>query len=248
MINKKFTINIGKKFNKLTIVDIIRAKDSLLFAICNCDCGVLKKKIRLHAVLNDVTKSCGCIAFDIQEQKNKKIKLEKQKYVGKKFNRLTIVKVFKEKSWMADCNCECGTKGKSIRLLDVVKNVVKSCGCYSTEKKKQKKVFHTEEFKLRRRLLNSARTRANKFKLPFDISLDDISIPKKCPVLGIRLFKKGGQPSANSPALDRKINEHGYVKNNIFVISHRANNLKNDISESELKNLIKYLRNNGRKN
>ena len=162
--------------------------------------------------------------------------------IGKKINRLFIKDTTKiNNRWMAICDCECGSKDKIIRLEHILNEKTKSCGCFSTEIKKQKKVFHSGEYKLRRRLLNSSKTRANKFKIPHSIDIDDIKVPDYCPILGIKLEKKGNKPTHASPSLDRKINKLGYIDGNVFVISHRANNLKGDISIRELKNLINYM-------
>jgi hypothetical protein len=76
--------------------------------------------------------------------------------------------------------------------------------------------------------------------LPFNIELVDIKIPKRCPVLGI-LLKAGAKGNPASPSLDRFKNELGYVKGNVFVISRRANVLKNDGTLAEFKRVVRYL-------
>jgi hypothetical protein len=89
------------------------------------------------------------------------------------------------------------------------------------------------------RMLASARERAKKQGLPFDIELADIVIPEVCPLLGIPLVsglckgKKG--PTPESPSLDRLRPELGYVKGNVWVISHRANGIKHNATPDELK-------------
>lgn len=80
----------------------------------------------------------------------------------------------------------------------------------------------------------SARERAKKFNLPFEITPSDIVIPKICPILGIPLIQGNGKAHANSPSLDRIIPELGYTPNNIQVISHKANTIKSNASMSEL--------------
>jgi hypothetical protein len=76
-------------------------------------------------------------------------------------------------------------------------------------------------------MYSAAKARAQKFDVPFDIIPTDIVIPEYCPVLGIKLFIHTGiGPRKNSPSLDRFIPALGYVKNNIAVISHRANTMK----------------------
>jgi hypothetical protein len=92
-----------------------------------------------------------------------------------------------------------------------------------------------------RKLYYSAKSRAAKKGLEFNITVDDIVIPKRCPVLGITLKAGvgGGTVSVakleSSPTLDRIDNSRGYTPDNICVISLRANNLKRDASLYELR-------------
>jgi hypothetical protein len=85
-----------------------------------------------------------------------------------------------------------------------------------------------------------AKWKAKQLGLGFDITEEDIEIPKVCPVLGIPLFRnigKGG-PGWNSPSIDRIDPSKGYVKDNVRVISHRANTLKNNASLEELEKIL----------
>lgn len=90
---------------------------------------------------------------------------------------------------------------------------------------------------IERKLVTSAKERSKKFNLEFDITADDILIPDFCPILEIPLFRGNGAACANSPSLDRKDPKKGYTKENIWVISHKANTMKSD-ADSEL--LIKF--------
>ena len=89
-------------------------------------------------------------------------------------------------------------------------------------------------------LLTWAKHRAKVAGLAFNIELEDIKIPRRCPVLGI-VLKAGSRGNPASPSLDRFKNELGYVKGNVFVISRRANVLKNDGTLDEFKQLVRYL-------
>lgn len=90
-------------------------------------------------------------------------------------------------------------------------------------------------------LLLSSRTRARRKELPFNLTLEDIVIPTVCPILGISMFTLKGKRTDNTPSLDRKIPEKGYVKGNVAIVSWRANRLKNDASLDELKRIVAYL-------
>jgi hypothetical protein len=63
-----------------------------------------------------------------------------------------------------------------------------------------------------------------------------------CPVLGLPLFPGRGQPTANSPSIDRVDPSLGYVRDNVWVISNRANMIKNDATLEELEALVCALR------
>ena len=168
-------------------------------------------------------------------------------YIGKKYNRLIIKKISNRvingrSRKIAICNCSCGIENKEIRLDGILEGAVKSCGCYSTEVKKQKKKAPNPLLDLRKRLLNSAKVRANKDNLKFNIKIDDIIIPSKCPAIDIKIYKAGKEATYNSPALDKIIPSKGYVKGNVAVISHRGNNLKTNMNVDEITKLVKYLR------
>ena len=86
-----------------------------------------------------------------------------------------------------------------------------------------------------------AKRRAKKKGRKFDLSPIEIPIiPEFCPVLGIPI-RMTGKLTGNSPTIDRIDNTKGYVKDNIRIISYRANRLKADATIEELKLIIKDL-------
>lgn len=87
-----------------------------------------------------------------------------------------------------------------------------------------------------------AKLRARKQGLFFDLKLGDIVIPEYCPVLGIRLVKGITKWAPTSPSLDRIIPEFGYTKDNVRVISWRANCLKRDGTAEEFERIAAYIR------
>ena len=93
----------------------------------------------------------------------------------------------------------------------------------------------------RRPMLSDARKRAKKKNLEFDLVIEDLTVPDFCPILGIPLFVAGGKRTDNSPSLDRVNNSKGYTRDNVLVISFRANALKNDATLDELKSIVKYM-------
>jgi hypothetical protein len=91
-------------------------------------------------------------------------------------------------------------------------------------------------------LWQSARTRAARKGLIFEIEISDIVIPTNCPVLGFPLTsgagKSKGKPKwsaqPDAPSLDRIDSRKGYVRGNVWVISWRANAIKNSATPAEL--------------
>jgi len=93
-----------------------------------------------------------------------------------------------------------------------------------------------------RLLWTFARRRAKALAYPFNIEPEDIIIPETCPLLGIPLIRSNGYATDNTPSLDRKNAQLGYIKGNVWVISYRANRLKSDATLEELELLVRNLR------
>ena len=91
------------------------------------------------------------------------------------------------------------------------------------------------------RLIKGAKRRSKKGNLEYNLTTADITIPKYCPILGLELGFNTGGPGKNSPALDRIDNTRGYTKDNVAVISHRANQLKSDLTIEQVKKLLEYM-------
>lgn len=97
----------------------------------------------------------------------------------------------------------------------------------------------------RRNMLSRAKKRAKARGFDFNLDLDDIKIPDRCPLLNIPI-KVGTQDDySHSPTLDRIDNSKGYIKGNVWVLSMKANSMKNSSSFKELytfcKNVLKIL-------
>lgn len=83
-----------------------------------------------------------------------------------------------------------------------------------------------------RNLFNKAKGRCKLSGLEFSISKEDIIIPEYCPLLNIKLDSWGHKDYC--PSLDRIDNTKGYTKDNIWVISFKANRMKNTATKEEL--------------
>ena len=127
---------INKKFNYLTVVEYVGNTDGRKFYKCLCDCG---KETRVSGtrLRNNVTKSCGCLLRDIHESSS-------SKWIGKKFNRLTVLKYHnKEKNKDREflCLCDCGSK-ITTTIAKLKKGHTKSCGCFRKEIASKRMTVH----------------------------------------------------------------------------------------------------------
>jgi hypothetical protein len=104
-----------------------------------------------------------------------------------------------------------------------------------------------EDFDFRlKALLNASKQRAALKGREHSITLDDLKelYPEdgRCPVFGIEL-KFGNQGFREcSPSIDRIDSDGGYTKENIQIISWKANRLKAYATVEELETLVAYLK------
>ena len=120
--------------------------------------------------------------------------------------------------------CDCGTI-KTVRRSSMKPGQTVSCGCYAKSLRKTGQDPRSP-------MWSRAKYRAKQKDLDFNITKEDIVIPDTCPLLGTPM---------ESPSLDRIDSSKGYTKGNVWVISNRANTLKNDATLTELKTLVENL-------
>jgi len=93
-----------------------------------------------------------------------------------------------------------------------------------------------------KRLFRSAKGRAKKENIPFEIELTDIIIPKFCPYLDWELTNIQGHGLVwTNSSLDRIDPSKGYIKENIQVISYLANKMKAHATQEQLKIFAKNI-------
>lgn len=168
-------------------------------------------------------------------------------YVGQTYGRLTVLNQYsKKKSIYFTCKCECGV------IKDFRKDCISgptaetvSCGCrinelYS-ERRKMGQKNRDEGKDVVSAIWSRAKYRAKQKGLDFTIEQKDIIIPDKCPLLGINIIPKA-KDRIHSPSLDRIDSTKGYTPDNVWIISNRANTLKNDASLQELELLVENLK------
>lgn len=87
---------------------------------------------------------------------------------------------------------------------------------------------------IRSRLLSAARHRSNRLGFECNLDLDDIQLPKKCPLLNIEFEFGTRYDKWKTYSIDRIDNSKGYIKGNIQIISYLANTMKSKASKEEL--------------
>ena len=78
-------------------------------------------------------------------------------------------------------------------------------------------------------------------KWEWSISYTDLVYPKYCPVLGMELNWFAEVRAENSPSIDRIDSAKGYTKDNVVVMSWRANRIKNDGTLQEHQKIVDFL-------
>lgn len=77
--------------------------------------------------------------------------------------------------------------------------------------------------------------------------LEEVELPDNCPMLGVPLNYEGGNGEGwngrtdNSPSIDQICPSKGYTKDNIQIISWRANRIKNDATPEELVKISQFM-------
>ena len=134
-------------------------------------------------------------------------------------------------------------KRKRRRELELLRrqdpNYVKKCN------ERDRSRIHNNPNSIKLALLRNAKQRAKTKGLEFNIDISDIELPNVCPLLGIPLFssyREEGKSVDNSYSIDRINPSKGYIKGNVWVISYKANRIKNDASLEELEMLVKNLK------
>ncbi len=93
------------------------------------------------------------------------------------------------------------------------------------------------ESNLAKVLVKNCSQRAKEKSLDFDLTEEELAIPELCPVFGEPLVPS----SRYGPSVDRIDSTKGYTKDNVRVISKKANLMKNDATKEELVKFAKWV-------
>lgn len=128
--SKTHKINeIGNRYGKLLVIDLDKEKyicestqNSRLRWICQCDCGNIVSVIGT-SLRRGLTQSCGCL------QSEKMSKRGEEKYIGKTFHYITVLKRIPTNTIESKWLCKCNLCNKQFTLTTGKLMTQISCGC-----------------------------------------------------------------------------------------------------------------------
>lgn len=148
---------------------------------------------------------------------------------------------------------------KNSSMGDKLSTHCKECDKVRQDKSKRKtnpqRLAYARKYQLEKRqdfkyrlqmLINASKQRAKLKNIEHEITVEDLialyPLDGKCPVLGVELEFGSAGFRENSPSIDKINPNKGYTKDNIQVISWRANRIKGDATLEELELLVAYLK------
>jgi hypothetical protein len=113
--------------------------------------------------------------------------------------------------------------------------------CRICENKRRKNTYDNNPIS---RMFMNAKSRARQNNIEFNITSEDVPIPKICPLLEVPLVLGSAKNYEYSPSIDRIDSTKGYIKGNVRVISLLANRMKSNSTKDQCmlfaKNIINY--------
>jgi hypothetical protein len=91
--------------------------------------------------------------------------------------------------------------------------------------------------------IQATKIRARKLKIDHNIGYEDfVPLPTICPLLQIPLFYSSNTITDNTPSIDRIDSTKGYTKDNVWIVSNKANRIKSNATIDDLELLVKNLK------
>lgn len=134
---------------------------------------------------------------------------------------------------------------------DGLRGECKTCASANTRRLQQERREYFAEYQKsspkaqQTQMVATAKARAKRQGVPFNLTKKDLEWPTHCPVLGIELIYRGddnaGGLQAGSPTIDKIIPSEGYVKGNVMIMSHLANRMKNNATPEQLRAFAEWV-------
>jgi 5-methylcytosine-specific restriction endonuclease McrA len=232
---------VGKRFNHVVIIKYVGLINDIHSYRYQCDCG--KKRTTNKYGIQRLF-SCGCKRHE--ERKN-----QSYKYIGKKFNKLTILNVkgySPNHKALGDVECECGVKVEAI-IANVVSGRTKSCGCMKGYHDQPEKSGYNQ---LRGSYIRSAEVRGIDFLLTNDefkyLTKQDCSYCGLPPSSKSARFRGWGEYIYNG--VDRVDNNKPYIMSNCVPCCGSCNISKGKKTTEEyfkhIQRTYEFLKNKGK--
>ena len=157
--------------------------------------------------------------------------------IGLRYGKLTVVASAgqnKHGQLMWECVCDCGNRIPTIVTGNQL-GCKKTISCSNCGRSRQGRRTHGKTNTVEYRMFQRVKTRAKRKGMEFSLKFTDIVVPDVCPVFGTPLKPGTHKDYDFSPSLDRLDNSKGYIKENVWVISKKANMIKNNSTLPELR-------------
>lgn len=127
----------GQTFGKLTVLRLAFTQKRQAYWLCRCECGK-ETAVRRTNLLNGNTKSCGSHEVRVPaklREKNGETRPRFRDLTGQRFGKLTVTgrapTAGRRTCWW--CQCDCGSKIKSVWAEKLMAGKTASCGCHRAE-------------------------------------------------------------------------------------------------------------------
>ena len=174
-----------------------------------------------------------------QEEKENILKWAKEGYGYTEISALLDNKISKQRVKQICKNAKIDAfaiKQQNIQL-EHEKRMVKKWGVNWNNKEHRRSYVYT----IMREKFRNKKANAKSINKPWDIEFGDLDFPTHCPILGIELDYFAERTQENSPSFDCVDPTKGYVVGNVFVISWRANRIKNDGTAQEHRAIAAFI-------
>lgn len=246
------TSHIGRKFGRLTVVELARVEvrngNKIKIWKCLCECGKTKE-VNTPNLNRKTTQSCGCLGAESQQRNADRMKeladARNKVYENQKFGHLVLGK--KLTGVIYEAVCECGTKFQT-RIHDVLRGRVVSCGCEKrrqteANRKRPRDYGHNSLFYYYRK---AARRREYEFDLEYIDFIRLVKLP--CHYCGLpaeesNIFRKR-KYAIRYNGLDRIDNSVGYTTGNVVPCCMRCNIIKGSMHIDTFKDWVQKVYNN----
>lgn len=123
---------------------------------------------------------------------------------------------------------------RRVEKRDYHKNYQRELRKTDNEKVKKSRNLSYQKTEPALKLFRQAKQRSDRKLIDFNIDVSDIIIPEVCPLLNVPFIIGTNYDYEYTHSIDRIDTTRGYVKGNVWVVSKKANSMKNSGTIQEL--------------